>query len=371
MVNTINEMMKSFGIGGKFKDYKVFNSGHINTTCLVVMDEDGEEKKYVLQKINTNVFEIPEDVMGNIVNVTGFIRDKYEDAGYDASRSVLNFHQSVYGNYFVIDYYGDYWRVYDYIDNSITYDEADAEVLYETGKAFGEFQTLLSDYPSEKLYDTIPNFHNTPKRYETFKRVVENDPVGRKDGVSSEINAFLQLEEVASRMQKMLDNGDLPLRVTHNDTKCNNVLFDEDSHKHLCVIDLDTVMPGLVGFDFGDAMRFASNTRAEDSTDLENVKVDLDKFDAFTQGFIESVGDSLTKQEIETLPLGAITMTIECGLRFLTDYIDGDNYFKTNYPEHNLDRARCQLALAQNMITNMDKMQQIVNNWAKVREFND
>lgn len=371
MVNKINEMMEKFGIGGEFKGYKVFNSGHINTTCMVTMEEDGVERQYVLQKINTNVFKRPVEVMDNIANVTSFIRDKYEEVGYDASRRVLNFKHTPNGNYYATDNNGDYWRVYDFIDNSITFDEASSEVLYETGKAFGDFQTMLSDYPSDELYDTIPNFHNTPKRYETFKNVVETNSVGRVDGVQDEIAAYLQLEDIASTMQRMLDNGQLPLRVTHNDTKCNNVLFDEETHKNLCVIDLDTVMPGLVGFDFGDAMRFASNTRVEDSTDLENVKVDLDKFDAFTQGFIESVGDSLTKAEIDTLVLGAITMTTECGLRFLTDYIDGDNYFKTSYPEHNLDRARCQLALAQNMIANMDKMQQIVNNWAKVREFND
>lgn len=369
MINKINEVMKNFGISGEFKSYKIFNSGHINTTCMIVVDDNGIEKKYVMQKINTNVFKRPVEVMENISNVTTFIKNKYEQLGCNASRSVLNFHKTQNGYNYTIDNNGDYWRLYDYIDNSITYDEADCKILYETGKAFGEFQKTLSDYPIEDLYDTIPNFHNTPKRYESFKKVLENDPMGRAQGVRDEIESYSNLEELVSQMQHKVEAGMLPIRVTHNDTKCNNVLFDKDTHKYLCVIDLDTVMPGLVGFDFGDAMRFASNTRAEDSTDLENVKVDMEKFEAFTRGFVEIVGKSLTKEEIDTLVLGAITMTTECGLRFLTDYIDGDNYFKTNYPNHNLDRARCQLKLALNMIEHRKEMQECVDKCVNNMDF--
>ena len=219
--------------------------------------------------------------------------------------------------------------------------------------------------PVEKLYETIPNFHNTPKRYDTFREVLEKDPAKRRDSVQSEIDAYLDLEETACIMQGMLDDGKLPLRVTHNDTKCNNILFDKDTNKHMCVIDLDTVMPGLVGFDFGDAIRFAANTCTEDETDIGKVKVDLGKFRAFTEGFISQVGNSLTLEEIRTLPLGAVTMTSECGLRFLTDYIDGDNYFGISYPEHNLVRSRCQLALAQDLVKNLDKLQSIVNDCVK------
>ena len=232
-------------------------------------------------------------------------------------------------------------------------------------RKFGEFQNLLADYQADTLYDTIPNFHNTPKRYDTFREIIDKDPVGRASSVQNEIQANLNREEIACTMQRMLDNGELPLRVTHNDTKCNNVLFDKETNKHMCVIDLDTVMPGLAGFDFGDSIRFAANTCAEDEEDISKVEVDLDKFRAFTEGFISQVGDSLTPAEIRTLPLGAVTMTSECGLRFLTDYIDGDNYFGIDHPKHNLVRARCQLALAQDLIRNLDKMNTIVEDCVK------
>lgn len=361
MVNKIIELINKFGIDGEFEGYEVFKSGHINTTCLVKMNQDGEIKKYVLQKINKHVFKKPEEVMENISNVTSHIRTKLNNESLSTDRKVLNFLPSNDGNFFALDNNDDYWRMYEFIDKSVTFDGTDdLSVLEETGKAFGEFQNLLADYPSSELNIIIPHFHNTPNRYKIFKSVVESNPVGRVQSVKQEISDYLELEEIASRMYNMQTNGELPLRVTHNDTKCNNVLFDQDTKDYLCVIDLDTVMPGLVGHDFGDAIRFGANTCAEDEVDIDRVKIDLDKYGAFAKGFIDKVGDSLTDQEMKTLSLGAITMTVECGLRFLTDYIDGDNYFGISYPEHNLDRARCQLALAQDMIKNYDKMQSIV-----------
>lgn len=373
MVNKINEMFEKFGIDGEFVGYKMFKSGHINTTCMVTLQQDKDAKNYVLQKINKNVFKKPDQVMKNIASVTNFIRKKLKNNNKDSYRRVLNFQSTPNGDYYAIDEKGEYWRIYEFVDNSVTFDGTDnLDILEETGKAFGEFQSLLADYPSHKLYDIIPNFHNTPSRYATFKNVVANDPVGRTESVKEEISKYLKLEKTACRMQKMLENGELPLRVTHNDTKCNNVLFDEDTNEHICVIDLDTVMPGLVGFDFGDAIRFAGNTCAEDETDLSKVKVDPDKFRAFTKGFLSAVGDSLTKEEIDTLVLGAITMTTECGLRFLTDHIDGDNYFGINYPQHNLDRARCQLALAVDLIKNYNLLNTIVYECANSqRKHND
>jgi len=339
----------------------MFKSGHINTTCIVTLDDKGVAKNYVMQKINKNVFKKPEDVMENISGVTEFIRKKLSRQGKSSDRRVLKFLPAQDGKYYTIDENGDYWRIYEYVDRSVTFDSTeDMSVLEETGKAFGEFQQLLADYPSSELQDIIPNFHNTPKRYETFRSTVKANPVGRADSVQDEISAYLRLRDMASEMQRMLDRKELPLRVTHNDTKCNNVLFDEKTREHLCVIDLDTVMPGLAGFDFGDAIRFGANTCDEDEKDTSKVKIDMKKFEAFTRGFISQVGDSLTPAELRTLPLGAITMTTECGLRFLTDYIDGDNYFGTSYPEHNLDRARCQLALAQDMVRNYDLMNSIV-----------
>lgn len=368
MENKIEEVFSAFGIEGEVKGYKIFHSGHINTTCMVIIEQDGKEKQLVMQKINKHVFKKPAEVMKNISNVTNYIYTKLKENNQPTSRRVLRFKPGKDKNYYIVDSEGDYWRVYKFVDKSVCFDATDdLTVLEETGKAFGEFQTLLADYPAGDLNIIIPHFHNTPNRYKNFKQTLAEDPCDRAKYVQEEIEEYLALEEIASRMYKMQKSGNLPLRVTHNDTKCNNVLFDEATHKHICVIDLDTVMPGLVGFDFGDAMRFAGNTCVEDETELDKVELDLTKYEAFTKGFMAEVGESLTKAEKETLSLGAITMTIECGLRFLTDYIDGDNYFKTSYDDHNLDRARCQLKLAQDMIKKYAQMQEIVAKYDAVK----
>ena len=250
MENKIEEVFSAFGIEGEVKGYKIFHSGHINTTCMVIIEQDGKEKQLVMQKINKHVFKKPAEVMKNISNVTNYIYAKLKENNQQ---------------YYIVDSEGDYWRVYKFVDKSVCFDATDdLTVLEETGKAFGEFQTLLADYPAGDLNIIIPHFHNTPNRYKNFKQTLEEDPVGRAKYVQEEIEEYLVLEEIASRMYKMQKSGNLPLRVTHNDTKCNNVLFDEATHKHICVIDLDTVMPGLVGFDFGDAMRFAGNTCVEE-----------------------------------------------------------------------------------------------------------
>ncbi|MBO5954577.1 MAG: phosphotransferase [Clostridia bacterium] len=366
MKERIKGLCENFNIKGKFDSFQYFKSGHINTTVLVRFIQDGELKEYVLQKINKNVFKNPEAVMENISNVTNFIKNKLKAKGEKTSRKVLKFYPSQNGKHFTIDDEGDYWRLYKFVNKSVTFNETDnLTVLEETGKAFGEFQQLLDGYPIKDLNIIIPHFHNTVNRYKIFKETLAKDPVNRAKEVQEEIDTYLSLENIATRIYKMQKKGELKLRVTHNDTKCNNVLFDEETGKYLCVIDLDTIMPGLVGFDFGDAVRFAGNTCAEDETDLNKVKLDFDKYEALTKGFVSRAGSSLTKNEQETLALGAITMTLECGVRFLTDYIDGDNYFKTEYPEHNLDRAKCQLTLAQDMIKNYNKMQEIVKQYCK------
>ena len=361
MENKIEEVFLAFGIEGQIINYKMFHSGHINTTCLVTINKNGEEKQLVMQKINRYVFKKPEDVMENIANVTGYIYKTLKENGASTARRVLKFKPGKDKKYYIVDGEGDYWRLYKFVDKSICFDTTDdLKVLEETGKAFGEFQTLLAGFSASDLNIIIPHFHNTPNRYKIFKQILEQNPVDRVKHVKQEITEYLALEKIASKMYAMQKAGELPLRVTHNDTKCNNVLFDDVTYEHICVIDLDTVMPGLVGFDFGDAIRFAGNTCSEDETDLDKIKLDLVKFDAFTKGFMAEVGDNITEAEKDTLSLGAITMTIECGLRFLTDYIDGDNYFKISYPEHNLDRARCQLKLAQDMIEKYSNMQDIV-----------
>ncbi len=367
METIISNLKEKFNIKGDLLNYEILKSGHINTTVLARIEIDDKIKEYVFQKINKYVFKKPEEVMENISNVTNFIINKLKSRGEKTSRKVLKFYPSETGKYFTIDDKGDYWRAYKFVNKSISFNETDnLTILKETGKAFGEFQQLLDGFPIQDLNIIIPHFHNTVDRYRIFKEVLENDPVGRSKYVETEIKEYLALEHIATKMYKMQKQGLLNLRVTHNDTKCNNVLFDEETHKYLCVIDLDTIMPGLVGFDFGDAVRFAANTSKEDETNLDNVNLDFDKFEALTKGFLSRVGSTLSEEEKETLALGAITMTTECGLRFLTDYIDGDNYFKIDHPEHNLDRARCQLKLAQDMIRNHKKMQDIVHQYFKV-----
>lgn len=366
MDNKIKQLCENFNIHGNIIGYKPVTHGHINTTLFIRFAQNEKICDYILQKINNHVFNNPEQVMYNIINVTNFIKHKLIQEGENPDRKVLQFMPSTNGNYFVIDENGDYWRLSKYISNSITFNTTDRlDILAQTGKAFGEFQQLLDDYPVKDLKTIIPHFHNTIDRYKIFKSVLNNDPVGRAKHVNPEIDEFLNLENMATKLCRMQAQNKIPSRVTHNDTKCNNVLFDKSSGKYLCVIDLDTIMPGLACFDFGDAVRFATNTCGEDETDLSKVKIDLNKFDALARGYLSKASDSLTSNELQTLSLGAITMTIECGLRFLTDYIDGDNYFKIVYPQHNLDRSRCQLTLAKDMINNYHQMQQIVEKYCK------
>lgn len=364
MNKKIEAICRKFGICGEYSSYELVTNGHINTTYKVYFIRHGEIKDYILQRINTYVFKNPVEVMDNIVGVTEYIRSKIKSTGISAKRFVLHYQSTESGKYYITDDNGGFWRCCRYIDDSVTFNITDnLKVVEESGKAFGEFQLHLSDYPVEKLFIAIPHFHNTVMRYETFKNSVEKNSSGRKNEVIADIREYKALEDIATRMYKMQRNGELPLKVTHNDTKCNNVLFDKDTFEHLSVIDLDTVMPGLVGFDFGDAIRFTANTCDEDEQDVSQVKLDIEKYDAFARGFLSKVGTELTENEKNTLSLGAITMTVECGLRFLTDYLDGDVYFKTEYPEHNLVRARCQLALAKDMISRYDEMRDVIKKY--------
>lgn len=357
----VQSIFKHFNIDGHVVEISYFSNGLINTSCKITAVVDNKMKEYVLQKINKNVFKKPEEVMENISSVTNYIKQKINANGESSKRRVLKFYKSDNGKYYTIDENGDYWRMYKYIDHSIALNESnDPRVLEETGKAFGEFQQFLIDYNAKDLNIIIPHFHNTVDRYRLFREAIQKDPEHRVKEIKPLINEYLNVEELATKMYKMQRNGELKLRVTHNDTKCNNVLLDDVTKEYLCVIDLDTVMPGLVGFDFGDAIRFGASTAKEDEICLERVALDLDKFEAFTKGFLSKTANSLTEKEIETLPLGAITMTLECGLRFLTDYIDGDNYFKKEYMDHNLDRAMCQLTLGLDMVRNYESMKQIV-----------
>jgi len=361
---TLEEISNLFLIEGEYLRSELITDGHINSTYRVFFLRHGEEKDYIIQKINKYVFKKPEEVMENIFNVTEYIRNKIKSKGMSAKRYVLHFQKTVDGKYFIIDETGEYWRCSRFIDDCASYNEtADLKVIEESGKAFGEFQGYLADFDVKKLHITIPHFHNTPLRYETFKKSLETDTLKRKQEVSSEIKACLKFEELAEKMYRMQRAGELPLKVTHNDTKCNNVLFDAKTSEHLSVIDLDTVMPGLIAFDFGDAIRFIGNNSKEDEIDLNKVYLNMDKYEAFAKGFIGMVGETLTEKEIETMALGAFTMTVECGMRFLTDYLDGDKYFKINYSRHNLDRARSQFKLATDILSKLSEMEIIVKKY--------
>ena len=354
------KVAKKFGICGKIIDINALTSGNINGTFVVRAEAEGGEEKYIFQRLNTFVFKQPKHIMSNIAAITTFIADKIERNGLDKD-SVMRFLRTDEGENFVEGDYG-FWRVYEYVPNSITINQSDdPDKIRSAGKAFGNFQTMLSDFDAGQLYDTIPNFHNTRARVENFFRNVELDECSRVKEVEYEIEQIKKLMPLGVKLNEMVDAGELPLRVTHNDTKINNVLFDIDTGEAKTVIDLDTVMPGLVAHDFGDAIRFAANKSAEDEPDLSKVGLDMGKYKAFAEGFISEVSHSLIENEIKTLALGAFTMTYELVVRFLDDYITGDKYFKTLYPGHNLVRTRCQLALAMDMYNKLDEMNEVIS----------
>lgn len=360
----IKEVCDRFGLQGEYRSYEVVNSGHINTTYRVYYFRDGEMKDYILQRVNTYVFRDPVGVMGNISSVTEYIRTKIKETHETAKRNVLHYSKTAEGDYYTFMDDGAFWRCCRYIDNSVCFEHTDnLKVIEESGRAFGEFQMYLTDYPVEKLSIVIPHFHNTVRRYEAFRDAIKEDEKERVAEVQELIDGYLALEEIATRPYRLQRQGVLPLRVTHNDTKTSNILFDAKTLEHLSVIDLDTVMPGLVAFDFGDAIRVAASTAAEDERDLEKVALDMEKYEAFTRGFVGMVGSLLTEDEERTLALGAVAMTVECGMRFLTDYINGDKYFKIHYPDQNLVRAKCHLVLANDMIKHLDEMQAIVDKY--------
>ena len=334
-----------------------FGGGHINDTYMI-SSENGE--KYIIQAINTNVFKQPEKIMDNIRLVSEHISSKT-----DCENAVMRFIPTKSGRYYHPSSDNKVWRLYRFVP-AICLDFPENEKdFYECAYAFGEFQKNLSDFPADKLFETIPDFHNTPKRYETFRKAVEADICGRVDSVRSEIGFVIERESFYSVLFENFEAGNLPLRVTHNDTKSNNVLLDPETRKALCVIDLDTIMPGFSVNDFGDAIRFGASTAAEDEKDIGKVWMSLPMFKAYTEGFLAGVDGLLTDAEIELLPEGAKMMTIECGMRFLTDYLEGDVYFKTSYEGQNLDRARTQFKLVADMEEKWDEMKEIVRSFIK------
>lgn len=343
-----------------------YGTGHVNDTYVVKVETDGKRGEFIVQRINTFVFKSPSKLMDNIISVTDFMLNELKQRNEPSDRAVLEFQKTQEGDYYFVDSLGETWRAYRFIDKSTSYNRADtAELFGKSGEAFGRFMLLLSDFPAEQLHETIQNFHNTVSRYGDFKRAVEEDVKDRLKLVESEVAFILEREEPAGRLVRQLEADELPLRVTHNDTKLNNVLFDEDTGEVLCVIDLDTVMPGLAAYDFGDAIRFGASTAAEDERDLDKVQLDLDYYEAYTRGYLEVAAEVLTEKEIESLPWGAYIMTLEVGLRFLQDYLMGDVYFKVVGPDDNLHRARTQLKLLQEIEAKFDQMQDITQRLAE------
>lgn len=359
------EAIARFAIDGRLIQTEPYGNGHINDTFLLSYEtEDGGQKKYILQRMNHDIFKNPQQLMENVVNVTEYLRRVILAQGGDPDRETLNVVKTHEGLSYYEDEDGNYWRVFLYVERTVCLEKVESlQDFYDSGVAFGNFQRMLSDFPAEKLYETIPNFHNTPSRFRDFQKAVREDQMGRAALAADEIAFALAREQETSVLTDLLKREELPLRVTHNDTKLNNILFDEDTREALCIIDLDTVMPGLSLYDFGDSIRFGACTGAEDETDLSRITLDLDLFDAFTKGFLEGCGGSLTRKEIEMLPMGAKLMTYECGIRFLADFLEGDVYFKIHRENHNLDRARTQFKLVADMEEKWEQMASVVKKY--------
>lgn len=347
----MSDVLKAFKFEGETVSKESYGSGHINSTFLVVTNTG---KRYILQKINNKIFPDVEGLMNNITLVTEHLKKKYTEP-----RRVLNLIKTIDDKSFAeVD--GEYWRAYDFVEDSLCLQlPENNDDFYESAVAFGNFGEALSDFPVEKLVEVIPDFHNTPSRFKKFHEVLEKDPLGRAALVQEEIKFCLDREEEMGTLQRLRNDKVLPDRVTHNDTKLNNVLLDKNTRKNLCVIDLDTVMPGLCLYDYGDSIRFGASTALEDEKDLSKVSMSLDLFKIYTKGFVSAL-PNLTREEKENLPLGAKTMTFECGMRFLTDYLDGDHYFAVHREGHNLDRARTQFKLVADMESKWEEMKKVV-----------
>ena len=355
------EAITRFQILGNVTSCDRYGNGHINDTFLVCCDSGAQCRRYILQKINHEIFKNPEQLMENISRVTDFLAESIRKEGGDEERETLHIVPTAEGKSYYKDTFGSYWRVYDFIEHAACLEKVEhKEDFYESAYAFGSFQKRLSGFDASGLYETIPDFHNTPARFQAFEQAVEKDVCGRVAKVLPEIAFLRERKKDMEVCQQAYLQGKLPLRVTHNDTKLNNILFDKESRKGLCILDLDTVMPGLSVFDFGDSIRFGANTAAEDETDLTKVSLDLELFEQYVKGYLDACGEALTEEEIFLLPMGAKNMTMECGMRFLTDYLQGDTYFKIHREEHNLDRARDQLALVADMEKKWDAMCEIV-----------
>ena len=353
MKNTLKEVWHQFNLEVESEPY---GNGHINETYYVE-----SQPSTIMQRINTNIFKHPDQVMQNIVSVTEHLRKKIIASGGNPMRETLTVIPTHDGKPFYQDENGNAYRMYYFIKDAKSFDKAETpEMFAASAHAFGKFQRMLADFPAHTLYETIPNFHDTGDRLRQFREALENNVAGRADSVREEIDFVLSRASYVTRITDAIAEGTVPLRVTHNDTKLNNVMLDEVTHEPVCVIDLDTVMPGSLLYDYGDSLRFGASTGAEDETDLSKIEFDLTYFEAYTKAFMEELGDTLTAKERELLPFSALLMTFECGMRFLADHLNGDTYFRIHRPNHNLDRCRTQFKLVADMEKKMDEMAAIV-----------
>lgn len=345
-------IMEQFTIGSRISPY---GNGHINGTFSV------EVPRLLLQRINTDVFKNPDELMENIETVTEFLRKKIAAVGGDPERETLRIIKTVDGKNYYRDAENNVYRMYRFVEGTkMIISDKTNESLYQAGKGFGHFQKMLSDFPVDVLHETIPDFHHTPKRVEALKTAIKENRAGRAEMVVSEIEFALEYAKIADVVVNGIEKGEIPIRVTHNDTKIDNILFDDQTDEAICVIDLDTVMPGSMLYDFGDALRMGASTGAEDEVDLEKVHFDTEAFRYFAKGYLEEMKEDLTEKEMELLPFSAMLLTYECGIRFLTDYLNGDTYFKIHRENHNLDRARNQFKLVVEIAEKEEELKAIV-----------
>ena len=359
------EAIAHFQYEGRLIQDVPFGNGHINDTYLLTFEVKRMGiLKVILQKMNKNVFKNPVELMENILGVTSYLREKIIKKGGNPDRETLNVIPALDGKPYYQDSFGDYWRSYIFITDASSYDQVEnPDQFYQAAMAFGNFQNLLADYPADTLFETIEGFHDTKARFEVFKRAVETDIKSRAAGVKKEIQFVLGHEDVACCFSNLQAKGEIPLRVTHNDTKLNNIMIDNKTGKAICVIDLDTVMPGSALYDYGDSIRFGASTAAEDEQNLDLVSCDMNLFEIYTKGYTEGCAGSLTEKEIRLMPMGAKLMTLECGMRFLADHLQNDIYFKIHRENHNLDRARTQFKLVADMEAKWDQMNTIVEKY--------
>lgn len=367
MIQTdLMNVIGAFCFEGEYDSIKPITQGYINATyCVSFRCENNKIKRYILQSINTNIFRNPQQLMDNVEKITAHIKAKVMQAGGNPEREVLNIIRTKQGENLYRDLDGRYWRAYQFIENATAHQSiTDRSLFTRCGEAFGRFQKQLSDFDASFLYEIIPGFHDTPRRYKWFCDIIKENPVNRVKEVETEIAFIQKRENELSVIMDLMQSGAIPVRVTHNDAKLNNIMMDNETGKGICVLDLDTVMPGCGLFDFGDSIRYGASTAGEDEPDLSKVNLDLSLFEAYTKGFLAETKEILTKAEIQHLVFATKLITLEQAIRFLGDYINGDTYYKIERERQNLDRARTQIKLIEEMEAHFDEMEQIVAKYA-------